>query len=236
MLRVLAVRWPRLRPLLPAAVIAAGWPACTAGEGPLVAFLGDSLTSGWRLREEEAYPALVARALAERGHPIRVINAGVSGDTAAKGLARLPTVLKRRPDVLVVALGTNDGLSVRPLVATEAALERIVLDARQAGARVLLVGVRLATGETSPRVGDTAGDEERARALWGIFPRVAAAHRLHLVPDLLARVAGQPDLLFPDRLHPNAAGHRRLAENVCPHLELLLAEVQATRSTVSGTR
>jgi acyl-CoA thioesterase-1 len=227
MLRALAARWPRLRPLLPAAVIAAGWPACTAGEGPLVAFLGDSLTSGWRLREEEAYPALVARSLAARGRSIRAINAGVSGDTAAQGLARLPAVLKHRPDVLVVALGVNDGLSREPLLGTEAALERIVLEARAAGSRVLLVGVRLATGETAPRVGDTAGDEERARSLSGIFPRVAAAHRVALVPDLLAGVAGQPDLLFPDRLHPNAAGQARLAENVRPHLELLLAEVRA---------
>ena len=229
MLRALAARWPRFRPFLPAAVIAAGWPACLVGHGPLVAFLGDSLTSGWRLSEEEAYPALVARSLAARGRPVRVINAGVSGDTAAKGLARLPAVLKRRPDILVVALGVNDGLSREPLVAAQAALERIVLDARAAGARVLLVGARLATGEASPRVGDTAGDEERARALSGIFPRVAASHGLPLVPDLLAGVAGQPDLLFPDRLHPNAAGHERLAENVRPHLELLLAEVQAAR-------
>jgi acyl-CoA thioesterase-1 len=94
---------------------------------------------------------------------------------------------------------------------------------------VLLVGVRLATGEAAPRVGDTAGDEERARALFGIFPRVAAAHGLPLVPDLLAGVAGEPGLLFPDRLHPNAAGQRRLAENVRPRLELLLAEVRRGR-------
>ena len=199
-----------------------------------MAFLGDSLTSGWRLREEDAYPALVARSLTARGRPVRVINAGVSGDTAAKALARLPAVLEHRPDVLVVALGVNDGLSREPLVATEAALERIVLDARAAGSRVLLVGVRLATGETAPRVGDTAGDEERARSLSGIFPRVAAAHRLPLVPDLLAGVAGRPDLLFPDRLHPNAAGHERLAENVRPHLELLLAEVRAGRVAGPG--
>ena len=90
MLRALAARWPRLRPFLPAAVIAAGWPACLAGQGPLVAFLGDSLTSGWRLREEEAYPALVGRTLAARRRPVRVLNAGVSGDTAARALARLP--------------------------------------------------------------------------------------------------------------------------------------------------
>lgn len=236
MLRALAARWPWLRPFLPAAVIAAGWPACTAGEGPLVAFLGDSLTSGWRLREEEAYPALVARSLAGRGRPVRVINAGVSGDTAAKGLARLPAVLKHRPDVLVVALGVNDGLSLEPLATTEAALERIVIDARADGCRVLLVGIRLATGETAPRVGAAAGDEERAHQLFEIFPRVAAAHGVPLVPDLLAGVAGEPALLFPDRLHPNGAGHRRLAENVRPHLELLLAEAKADRSASTERR
>ncbi len=201
-----------------------------------MAFLGDSLTSGWRLREEEAYPALVGRALAARGRPVRVVNAGVSGDTTAKALARLPAVLKLRPDVLVVALGTNDGLSREPLVATEAALERIVLEAQAAGSRVLLVGVRLATGETAPRVGDTAGDEERARSLSGIFPRVAAAHRLPVVPDLLAGVAGRPGLLFPDLLHPNAAGHEQLARNVRPQLELLLAEVPPGRGAGPDAR
>ena len=229
MLRALAARWPWLRPFLPAAVIAAGWPACLAGDGPVVAFLGDSLTSGWRLREQEAYPALVGRALAARGRPVRILDAGVSGDTAVKALARLPALLKHRPDVLVVALGANDGLSREPLVATEAALERIVLDAEAAGCRVLLVGIRLGTGDAAPRVGDTAGSDERSRALWGLYPRVASAHALPLVPDLLAGVTGQADLLFPDRLHPNAAGHRRLAENVRPQLELLLAELAAGR-------
>ncbi len=89
MIRGLARRFPWLRPLLPAAAIAAGWSACTRGEGPLVAFLGDSLTSGYLLREEEAYPALVASALHARGRPIRVVNAGKSGDTVRQGLERL---------------------------------------------------------------------------------------------------------------------------------------------------
>ena len=233
MLRALAARWPWLRPFLPAAVIAAGWPACLGGPGPLVAFLGDSLTSGWRLREEEAYPALVGRALAARGRPVRVLNAGVSGDTAAKALARLPAVLEHRPDVVVVALGANDGLSRQPLVETEATLERIVRDAEAAGSRVVLVGLRLGTGDAAPRVGDTAGDEERSRSLWGVYPRVASAHALPLVPDLLAGVTGRAELLFPDRLHPNAAGQRQLAENVRPQLELLLAELAVGRSADS---
>jgi acyl-CoA thioesterase-1 len=228
-LRWFAARWPRLRPFLPAAVIAAGWPACPAGEGPLVAFLGDSLTSGWRLREEEAYPALVASVMAARGHRIRVLNAGLSGDTASQGLARLPAVLKHRPDVLVVALGANDVLGTASLEETEAALGRIVLEAHAAGARVILAAIRLGTGERAPRVGATAGDAVRAARLQEIHARLAAAHRLALVSDLLAGVAGEPDLLFPDRLHPNAAGQQRLAGNVLPQLELVLAEVEAGR-------
>ena len=229
MLRSFAARWPRLRPLLPAAVIAAGWPACTAGEGPLVAFLGDSLTSGWRLREEEAYPALVARALTARGRPIRVINAGVSGDSAAQGLARLPEVLKRRPDVLVVALGANDGLGAGPLDETEEALRRIVLGAQAAGARVVLVGIRLGTGGEAPCIGATAGDPDRAARLLEIHARIASAHRVPFVPDLLAGVTGEAGLLFADRLHPNAAGQERLATNVRSSLELVLAEIDAGR-------
>lgn len=229
LVRTLGNRGSWLRRLLPAAVIAVSWTSCTERAGPLVAFLGDSLTSGWKLGEAEAWPTLLARALAEKGRPIRVLNAGVNGDTAVKALARLPEVLEHHPDVLVVALGTNDALVGLPLDATEKTLDRIVLEAQAAHARVLLVGVRLATGESAPLVGEAAGDVEQARRLAELFPRLASTRRLPLVPDLLAGVAGEPALLFPDRLHPNAAGHLRLAENVRPHLELVLAEVEAGR-------
>ena len=218
MFRTIARRWPRLQRVLPAALLAACWQDCTRGEGPLVAFLGDSLTSGWRLREEEAYPALVARALAARGRPIRVLNAGRSGDTVAQGLARLPQVLRHRPEVLVVALGINDALRGLPREPAEASLRRIVGEARQAGVRVLLVGVG----------GSRAGDP-RLRAFAEIYPRLAAQERLPFVPDLLDGVAGHAETLFPDGLHPNASGHRRLADNVRPQLEMVLAEVAAER-------
>jgi acyl-CoA thioesterase-1 len=211
----------RLRSLLPAALIAVFWPACQAGEDPLVAFLGDSLTSGWQLGEDEAWPALVGRTLAARHRPIRVLNAGVSGDTVAQGLARLPDVLARDPDVLVVALGVNDGLRGGPLEDVEAGLRRILEEGRSADTRLLLVGVRL------PDRGD-----DRARRLEGVFTRLAAEQQVPLVPDLLAGVAGHPEFLFPDGLHPNAAGHQRLAETVRSPLERVLAGLEGHPHTI----
>jgi len=191
--------------------------------GPLVAFLGDSLTSGWKLEREEAYPALVARALRARGRPIRVLDAGVSGDTVARGLARLPAVLEHRPAVLVVALGINDGLRGLPLEETEAGLRRIVEETLSAGVHVLLVGVRIPP---------TRG-AEHARRFAEVHPRIAAEKHLGFVPDLLQGVSGEPELLFADQVHPNAAGQTRLAANILPHLELVLAELEAGRGGVA---
>jgi len=203
---------------LTAAVLAASWPACHVGEGPLVAFLGDSLTSGWKLREDEAWPALLSRTLAERGRPIRVLNAGVSGELAAEGLARLPDVLAHDPDVLVVGLGINDALHGRSLEEAEAALRQILEDGGASGAHLLLVGTRIP---------EERHGAEYARRFEEKYARLAAEHKVPLVPDLLAGVAGHEELLFPDGLHPNAAGHVRLAETVRPHLELVLAQVEA---------
>ena len=217
---------PWLRPLLPAALIAATWPACHAGPGPLVAFLGDSLTSGWKLSEGEAYPAIVGRTLTERGRPIRVLNAGVSGETAAEGLARLSAVLEHHPDVLVVALGINDALRGQSLEDTEATLRRAVEQARASGCLLLLVGFHIPEKPHGP---------EYARRFGEIYPHLAAEYKVALVPDLLAGVSGHEELLFPDRLHPNAPGHVRLAETLRPHLELVLAQVEKI-SRAAGER
>jgi acyl-CoA thioesterase-1 len=227
MRREIASGLRRARALLPAAVLAAaGWDSpCAGSEGPLVAFLGDSLTEGWGLSTDEAYPALLARDLAVRGRPIRALNAGRSGDTVAQGLARLPGVLRRRPDVLVVALGVNDALRERSAEAAERDLRRIASEARAAGARVLLVGVPapppLATADT--------------RRFAAIYSRLAADEQLVFVPDLTAGAAADPGRMFPDALHPNAAGQRQLADNVRPALELVLGEVDTSRRRAAGS-
>jgi len=190
-----------------------------AGGGPLVAFLGDSLTSGWKLPSSQAYPAVLARLLGQKDRPVRILNAGVSGETAGEAGQRLPAVLRRAPDVLVVTLGINDGLRGLPIDATETALREIVERARAAPVRVLLVGMRIPPGKYG---------EEYARRFGDIYPRLAAEYKVALVPFLLEGVAGRRELNYPDGLHPNSAGHARVAENVRPHLELVLAEVEAT--------
>jgi acyl-CoA thioesterase-1 len=204
----------------PAAPAAGAVPAPSPSEPrPRVVFLGDSLTAGLGLEEDQAFPALVGERLAAEGRPVAVVNAGVSGDTTAGGLARLDWVLRQRPAVVVVELGPNDGLRGLPLAMTEANLREIVEKCRAAGARVLLVGMRI-----PPNYGpDYAG------AFRDLYPRLARDLGVPLVPFLLEGVGGEPDLNLPDGIHPNPAGHRRLAENVLPHLRALLAEQSGGR-------
>lgn len=180
----------------------------TGRDLPLVAFLGNSLTAGYSLAKEQAFPARVEERMAERGLPIRALNAGVSGDTSAGGVSRLDWVLSSDPDVVVVELGANDGLRGLDLEMTESNLRDIVSRARDAGARVLLVGMRI-----PPNYGPQyAGDFQ------DLFPRLAEELGVPLVPFLLEGVGGDPELNLPDGIHPTPEGHRRVAANVVPHL------------------
>jgi acyl-CoA thioesterase-1 len=186
--------------------------------GPLVVFLGDSLTAGLGLAEDQAYPARVAARLAARGTPVRVINAGVSGDTSAGGLARLDWLLGQRPDILVLALGANDGLRGLPLADTEKNLREIIRRSRAAGARVLLLGMQI-----PPNYGpDYAGGFK------AMYPRIAKDLNVPLVPFLLEGVGGIAGLNQADGIHPTAEGQEKVAGNVVPLLEKLLAEEATT--------
>jgi len=183
----------------------------TAG-APVVVFLGDSLSAGYELPADEAFPAVLGRRLASAGRAVRIVNAGVSGDTTAGGLARVDWVLRQNPDVFVLELGANDGLRGLDLAETEANLRAIAERARAAGARVLLCGMRL-----PPNYG-----AEYVEAFEAVFPRVAADLGLDLMPFLLEGVAGEPELNLADGIHPNAAGHAHLAERIHPFVEALL--------------
>jgi acyl-CoA thioesterase-1 len=209
----------------PGVPVQEGGSPATPGEenahgAPLVVFLGDSLTAGLGLAEDQAWPALLERQLAAAGTPIRPVNAGVSGDTSAGGLRRLPWLLRQRPDVLVVELGANDGLRGQPLEGVEANLRSIVERARASGARVLLLGLRV-----PPSLG-----ADYSREFAALYPRLARELDVPLVPFLLEGVAGRPELNQPDGIHPNAAGQRQVAEVVRPYLgRLLTAPATATR-------
>jgi len=183
---------------------------------PTVVFLGDSISAGLHLTGDSAFPAVVQRSLTGAGLPFELINAGVSGDTSAGGVRRLDWLLKREPAVVVVELGGNDGLRGQDPTQVEANLRTIVTGIREAGARVLLLGMRL-----PPSLG--ADYVERFE---GIYPRLAEELELAFVPYFMDGVGGVPDLNLPDGLHPNPEGHRRIARRVSETLGPLLAALE----------
>lgn len=179
---------------------------------PVVVFLGDSLTAGYGLEESQAYPVLVRERLEKAGHPIRVVNAGVSGDTTAGGVARLDWLLSQRPAVVVVGLGGNDGLRGLPLEQAEKNLREIVRRSQEAGAEVLLLGMQI-----PPNYGP-----EYAQGFAEMYPRIAKELDVPLVPFLLEGVGGIARLNQEDGIHPTAEGQVKVAETVTPFLEEML--------------
>jgi acyl-CoA thioesterase-1 len=179
---------------------------------PVVVFLGDSLTAGYGLEERQAYPVLVEASLEKAGHPVRVVNAGVSGDTTAGGLARLDWLLSQKPDVVVVGLGGNDGLRGLPLEQAEKNLREIVRRSKESGARVLLLGMQI-----PPNYGP-----EYAKGFAEMYPRIAREMNVPLVPFLLEGVGGVARLNQADGLHPTAEGQVKVAAIVTPYLEDML--------------
>lgn len=201
--------------------------AALGGDRPVILVLGDSLSAGWGLPRDAGWVQLLAERLAERGHPHRVVNASASGETSQGGLARLPALLeKHRPAVVILELGGNDGLRGLPPAALEANLRRMVALCREAGAAVILLGIRLPANY---------GPAYR-RAFEQVFARVAAEAKLPWLPFFLEGVADDPALMQDDGIHPNAAAQPRLLDNVWPLLEPLLgAQSPATVSDSTST-
>lgn len=184
-----------------------------AGERTVV-FYGDSLTAGYGLDPDEAYPALIQRKLEASGQPWRAVNAGVSGETTSGGLRRLDWVLRQPVDVFVLALGGNDGLrGVAPEV-TRRNLQAIVdrVRTRYPQAVVIIAGMQM-----PPSMGPQYADAFRR-----IFPAVAEASGAALIPFLLEGVGGVPEMNQADQIHPTAEGQERIAENVWQVLRPLL--------------
>jgi acyl-CoA thioesterase-1 len=191
--------------------VLSGAPGVARGDAVVVA-LGDSLTAGLGVAADEAFPARLEARLTTEGYAYRVVNAGVSGDTPAGGLRRVDWVLRARPDVVIVALGANDGLRGQDPRAMRANLDEIVARLLAAGARVLLVGMRL-----PPNYGGDYTTEFEA-----VFPAVARRAKVALVPFLMDGVAGVPGLNQADGIHPTAAGQQAIADHLWPYLRPLL--------------
>ncbi|HWZ64471.1 MAG TPA: arylesterase [Steroidobacteraceae bacterium] len=191
-------------------VIALG--AAAAGGRTILVF-GDSLSAAYNLAPEQGWVAMLAQRLRSQGYEYQVANASESGETSGGGLERLPRALElHRPALVILELGANDGLRALPAPETRANLARMVQLCQQAGARVLLVGIRI-----PPNYGAryTAEFEH-------VFPALANQYHLPLVPFLLEKVALVPDLMQADGMHPNARGEAPVLDTVWPYLQPLL--------------
>jgi acyl-CoA thioesterase-1 len=203
-------------------IIAAGALACglllialadaAAPERTLLVF-GDSLSAAFGIRPDQGWVALLAQRLQAQGYGYQIVNASVSGETSGGGLERLPRALKlHHPQLVILELGANDGLRGLPPGETRANLARMVELSKQAGAQVLLVGIRL-----PPNYGPRY-TEGFAR----MFPELATQYHLPLVPFLLEKVALDPTRMQPDGLHPNPRGEPAVLETLWPYLQPML--------------
>jgi acyl-CoA thioesterase-1 len=196
-----------------AAVLATASHAAAARTLRLVA-LGDSLTAGLGLAPGKAFPDRLEAALRAKGWDVKVINAGVSGDTAADGLARYEWAVPPDANALIIELGANDMLRGLKPEATKATLAAILDKARAAHLPTLLAGMRAA-----PNLGP-----EYAGQFSAIYPALAKAYDVPLYPFFLDGVAGDPKLNQPDGLHPTADGVEVIVQRILPRVEALMKQ------------
>lgn len=204
--------------------MAATLAAPAAADTPVrILVLGDSLASGYGLAAEDGFVAQLQRALAARGHAAQPIDASVSGDTTAGGLARLEWALAPGADAAIVELGANDALRGIPPAASRANLDAILTRLKAAGVPVLLAGM------AAPR---NLGPDYVA-AFDAIYGELAAAHNAILYPFFLEGVALVPALNQPDGIHPNPQGVARIVAAILPHVEALLARAKARQEAAA---
>jgi len=177
-------------------------------------FYGDSITAGYGLDPGDAYPAIIQQKIDDAGLAWKVVNAGLSGETTAGGLRRLDWILRQPVDIFVIELGGNDGLRGLEPDVTRANLEKMIERIRVKNPRVVVV---LAGMQIPTNMGPAY-----AQAFAKIYPELAAAQHTVLIPFLLDRVGGIPELNQPDGIHPTAAGHRIVAETVWKTIQPLL--------------
>jgi acyl-CoA thioesterase-1 len=182
--------------------------------------LGDSLTAGYGLSRQQAYPALLSEKMRAAGYEFEIVNAGSSGDTTTGGLRRLPAILRahKKIDILILELGINDAFRGVPIEQIRSNLQAIIdqARARQPDVAIVIAGMQLPDYSSNDYVG----------AFGAIFAALAEKNHATLIPYFLEGVGGDPALNQWDRVHPNVAGQRVLAENVWRALEPLLRKVR----------
>jgi acyl-CoA thioesterase I len=178
--------------------------------------LGDSLTAGLGLDAPQAFPAKLEAALRTKGHDVVIMNAGVSGDTAAQGAARLDWSLTDEVDGVLVELGANDALRGLPVEQAEAALDDVFAKLKAKNLPTLVLGMR-----APPNLGPDYGV-----AFEAIYPKLAAKHGAALYPFFLDGVAADASLNQADGIHPNAQGVEEIVRRMLPSVEALLAQMK----------
>jgi acyl-CoA thioesterase I len=189
--------------------------AASAAHGKTVLVYGDSLSAAYGIPAQRGWVALLEERLKRERPDYNVANASISGETSAGGLARIATVLERhKPAIVILELGANDGLRGLPVAAMKKNLAAIIERSQKAGARVLLVGVRM-----PPNYG-----EDYARGFAGAFAELAGKHNIALLPDLLEGFAEKLSHFQPDRIHPTEAAQPAVLKNVWTKLSPLLGK------------
>lgn len=185
----------------------------TSMQPKVILFFGDSLTAGYGLSTEVAFPALVEESLNKKGKECKVINAGLSGETSAGGLTRIDWVLRQPIDIFILELGANDGLRGLPLEETNKNLQQIIdkVKAKNPEVKIVIAGMMV-----PPNMGP-----EYSEQFQKIFPAIAKKNNATLIPFLLKDVGGIEKLNQPDGIHPNVEGHKIVAKNVQEVVEKL---------------
>jgi acyl-CoA thioesterase I len=185
-----------------------------AGDSKRIVFLGDSITEGYSLPQNEAYPALIGARLTAEGYNYISINAGVSGNTSADALARVGDYLSQPVSVFLIALGINDSRHAVPVPTLKTNLERIIDAVRGKNP-----GVKIIIAEMPPI---NAASPDYAASFSAVFDEVSSSKQIAVLPDLLTGIIGDKNLLLADGLHPNNAGQQQIAERVWVSITPLL--------------
>ena len=178
----------------------------TAQDKKTILIFGDSITAGYGIDPQQAFPALIQERIDSLGMAYNVINGGLSGETSAGGLRRIDWVLQRPVDIMILELGGNDGLRGIDLTSTKQNLQQIIDKAlkKNPDMEIILAGMQV-----PPNLGT-----DYTKEFANIYPDLAKENNLPLIPFILEKVGGRPELNLPDGIHPTAEGHKLVAETV----------------------